>query len=351
MDQVINQKWYARITLVIAKEFIITIEALIDSGADLNCVSEGIIPTKYFTKTTQTLNTANGGRMPIEYKLSDVAVCLEGGCFQTSFLLSKDMARLAILGTPFLSMLYPFRVNQEGIVSEIKGSLIRLKFSTHPERYEINNIRRKIGEKEKFLFYLKEEVNQKVLWKRISSPKTQEEINKFQKMLEAEVCADVPNAFWSRKKFVVELPYEQSFDEKMIPTKARPIQMNERHLEICRKEINDLLSKGLIRKSSSPWSCSAFYVENAAELERGVPRLVINYKPLNKVLRWIRYPIPNKRDLLNRLNKAVVFSKFDMKSGYWQVQIAEKDKYKTAFTVPFGHYEWNVMPFGLKNAP
>ena len=96
MDQVINQKWYARITLVIAKEFIITIEALIDSGADLNCVSEGIIPTKYFTKTTQTLNTANGGRMPIQYKLSDVAVCLEGGCFQTSFLLSKDMARLAI---------------------------------------------------------------------------------------------------------------------------------------------------------------------------------------------------------------------------------------------------------------
>ena len=97
-------------------------------------------------------------------------------------------------------MLYPFRVNQEGIVSEIKGSLIIIIFSTQPERYEINNIRRKIGEKENFLFYLKEEVNQKVLWKRISSPKTQEEINKFQKMLEAEVCADVPNAFWSRKK-------------------------------------------------------------------------------------------------------------------------------------------------------
>ena len=46
-----------------------------------------------------------------------------------------------------------------------------------------------------------------------------------------------------------------------------------------------------------------------------------------------------------------IFSKFDMKSGFWQIQIHEQDKYKTGFNVPFGHYEWNVMPFGLKNAP
>lgn len=64
----------------------------------------------------------------------------------------------------------------------------------------------------------------------------------------------------------------------------------------------------------------------------------------------MRYPLPNKRDLLNRLFEANVFSKFDLKSGYRQIQISDEDKYKTAFTVPFGHYEWNVMPFRLKNA-
>jgi hypothetical protein len=69
------------------------------------------------------------------------------------------------------------------------------------------------------------------------------------------------------------------------------------------------------------------------------------------VLKWIRYPIPNKKDLLDRLSNALIFSKFDMKSGYWQIQIAESDRYKTAFTVPFGQYEWIVLPFGLKNAP
>ena len=93
--------------------------------------------------------------------------------------------------------------------------------------------------------------------------------------------------------------------------------MNKELLSYCEKEIQDLLDKKLIRKSKSPWSCPAFYVQKQVELERGTPRLVINYKPLNDALRWIRYSIPNK----------------------------------TIFVVPFGHYEWNIMSFDIKNAP
>ena len=112
------------------------------------------------------------------------------------------------------------------------------------------------------------------------------------------------------------MPYVKGFDEKNIPTKACLIQMNAKTVEFCKNKIHDLLKNKLIQNSKSLWSCAAFYVQKNAEIERGNPCLVIHYKPLNKVLEWIRYLIPNKNDLVQRLSDAVVFSKFDMKSGF-----------------------------------
>ncbi|KAK9676273.1 hypothetical protein RND81_11G065800, partial [Saponaria officinalis] len=84
-----------------------------------------------------------------------------------------------------------------------------------------------------------------------------------------------------KKKHIVTLPYEDDFQEDNIPTKARPCQMNAEYLALCKNEIASLIEKKLIRPSKSPWSCTAFYVNKHAEQERGVPRLVINYKPLS----------------------------------------------------------------------
>ena len=67
-----------------------------------------------------------------------------------------------------------------------------------------------------------------------------------------------------------------------------------------------MLDKKLIKQSQSPWSYAAFYINKNAEIERGTPRLVINYKPLNDTLQWIRYPLPNKQDLLQRLTNAKI---------------------------------------------
>ena len=193
-----------------------------------------------------------------------------------------------------------------------------------------------INGKQKQIQYLQQEIKYQQIEQQLHDPQMISKIKNLETELLNQVCSELPNAFWERKKHIVEIPYKKDFNEKQIPTKARPIQMNQELLEHCKKEIQELLDKKLIRKSKSPWSCSAFYVNNQAEKERGVPRLVINYKPLNNVLQWIKYTIPNKRDVLKRLYDARIFSKFDMKSGFWQIQIAEKDKYKTSFTVPFG---------------
>jgi hypothetical protein len=60
---------------------------------------------------------------------------------------------------------------------------------------------------------------------------------------------------------------------------------------------------------------------------------------------------PTNPVLVNKIVNAKIFSKFDLKYGFWKVAIKEEDKFKIAFSVPAGHYEWNIMPFGLKNAP
>ena len=76
-------------------------------------------------------------------------------------------------------------------------------------------------------------------------------------MLIDNVCSDVPNAFWHRKKHIVDLPYVKDFNEKNIPTKACPIQMNAETVEFCKKEISDLLEKKLIRNSKMMFSQDA----------------------------------------------------------------------------------------------
>jgi len=69
--------------------------------------------------------------------------------------------------------------------------------------------------------------------------------------IQLTICSDLPHAFWNRNKHIFNLPYENGFREKQIPTKARPIQMNDELFQYCQKEIKDLLDKGLIRKSKS----------------------------------------------------------------------------------------------------
>jgi hypothetical protein len=169
---------------------------------------------------------------------------------------------------------------------EVKDELILVKFH-FASKFEIDVSHRSvnlISTKTKHLNFLQQEVKYKRISEQLADKLLQSKISAFNNKIVYTVCSDLPNAFWHRKKHIVSLPYVKDFSEKRIPTKAQPILMNVELLDFCQKEISDLLVKGIIRKSKSPWSCAAFYVRKNVEIERGVPRLVINYKPLNDVL-------------------------------------------------------------------
>ncbi|KAG6664269.1 hypothetical protein CIPAW_02G081200 [Carya illinoinensis] len=85
------QKWYTEVTISINEEFSFSAIALLDTGADLNCIQEGIIPSKYFEKAKETLSQANGAKLNINYKLSNAHICNNGICFKTTFILVKNI--------------------------------------------------------------------------------------------------------------------------------------------------------------------------------------------------------------------------------------------------------------------
>ena len=93
---------------VIIEDFEVEMIASIDSGTDMNCIQEGLIPVKYYEQTGQELFAANKGKLDIKYKLQNVHICQNNYCFRTQFVLVQNMTEPLILGTPFITLLYPF---------------------------------------------------------------------------------------------------------------------------------------------------------------------------------------------------------------------------------------------------
>ncbi|XP_060196336.1 uncharacterized protein LOC132625764 [Lycium barbarum] len=131
------------------------------------------------------------------------------------------------------------------------------------------------------------------------------------------------------------------------PPARAPYRMSQPELTELRRQLTEMLDAGIIVPSKSPYGSPVLFQKK----HEGTLRLCIDYRALNKVTVKNKYPIPLIADLFDRLGQAKVFTKMDLRKGYYQVRIAEGDESKTTCVTRYGAFEWLVMPFGLTNAP
>jgi hypothetical protein len=131
------------------------------------------------------------------------------------------------------------------------------------------------------------------------------------------------------------------------PIYKTPFRMITLELAELKEHIRELLEKGFIHPSSSPWGALVIFVPK----KDGTQRLCVDYHALNEVTIKNKYPLPRIDDLFDQLRGACVFSKIDFWSGYHQLKVRECDIPKTAFVLRYGLYKFTVMSFGLTNAP
>ena len=133
--------------------------------------------------------------------------------------------------------------------------------------------------------------------------------------------------------------------EPPIKLKAYKAPLNNRR--VIDDAVKEMLDAGVIRRSRSPWSFPVVIVNKKDNSKR----FCIDFRKLNKITKKNSYPLPVIDEILALLGTAKYFTTLDLKSGYWQVAMEESDREKTAFTCHAGLFEFNVMPFGLANAP
>lgn len=133
------------------------------------------------------------------------------------------------------------------------------------------------------------------------------------------------------------------------PINLRPYRCNPKERKVLEEQIQNLINKNLIQKSTSQYAFPVTMVKKKDTDNK--ERLCVNFRKLNAVTVPDNHPFSRIEDIVDQLRDNEIFTILDKNSGFWHVRVHPKDIYKTAFVTQGDHYEWLVMPFGLRNAP
>ncbi len=137
------------------------------------------------------------------------------------------------------------------------------------------------------------------------------------------------------------------YTHHQVPIKQRPYRMSPAKQAVVQEQLAEMVNAGIVEPSHSGWASPVVLVPK----KDGSLRFCVDYRKLNTVTENDAYPLPNITEILESLSGAAIFSTIDLNSGYWQVAMDPQSKPNTAFITPSGLFHFNVMPFGLKNAP
>ena len=326
-------------------------QILIDSGASQNFIDQDFVK-KYRLKTFKTssqttVNMANGEPLTCGGKTKDLELKIQDYKVKASFNILALGKYDAILGKPWLFDTNPtidWRKNQ--VIIEDWDNKWVLQGKQKEDQQEIQlcddslvstkSLAKMVDTGEVIAVFAKPEpthTSQKL------APKFEALLKEFEDVFPEKIPDCLP------PKRTVD--HEITLYPGTTPP-SRPIYgMSKPEMEELVNKLEDFIKKGYIQPSTSLYGAPVVF---AGKKDGGL-RFCVDYRALNKYTIKNKYPLPRIEDLFNQLKGSKVFSKIDLRDGYYQVRMKPEDIPKTAFRTPRGHWEWVVMPMGLTNAP
>lgn len=315
---------------------------LIDSGSTHNFVNEriaGLLKLPTIPTTPFNVKVANGSPLRCTGKFKDITFSLQGIPFTATFYSLPIMGLDVVLGIQWLQQLGTVACNWK---------LLTMDFFWEGKQRHLQGIQTQQIESLSLKAISKElRHNSAVFALCLESPTITLPTDLHPDMLH------LLTKFSDVYQKPSQLPPQRDIDhhinlqEGADPVNVRPYRYAHFQKDEIEKQVHDMLTKGLIRPSTSPFSSPVLLVKK----KDGSWRFCTDYRALNQVTVRDRFPIPTVEDMLDELHGATYFTKLDFIAGFHQVRVHPPDIHKTAFRTHNGHYEYLVMPFGLCNAP